>query len=69
MMGSCGIIMTKNTQYNDGRSCSICGNLKTTYHEWDCKGTWTSEVECLLGYDLEETDGTNCDDFRQLRGY
>ena len=34
----------------------ICGNLKTTYHEWDCNGTWSSESECKLGYDLEETD-------------
>ena len=51
-------------RYNDGRCCSICRNLKTTYHEWDCCGTWTSEVECSMGYDLDETDGTQCDDFR-----
>ena len=51
------------TNYDDGRGCTICGNLKTTYHEWDCCGTWTCEIECMLGYDLNEVDGTNCDDF------
>ncbi len=50
-------------KYNDGRCCSICGYLETTYHEWDCNGTWTSEIECRMGHDLEETDGTQCDDF------
>ena len=52
-----------NKKYNDGRSCHICGNLETTYHEWDCSGTWSCEIECKLGYDLEETDGTDCEDF------
>lgn len=52
-------------KYNDGRSCSICGNLKTTYHEWNCNGNWhyESESECLMGHDLEETNGTQCDDY------
>jgi hypothetical protein len=50
-------------RFNDGRSCSICGNLKTIYHEWDCMGTWTCEVECTEGYNLEETNGTDCEDF------
>ena len=53
------------TKYNDGRSCSICGYYKTTYHEWDCAGIWTSESECALGYDLDEVDGTECDDYWQ----
>lgn len=53
--------MTK--KYNDGRCCNICGNLERTYHEWDCSGTWSCETECKLGYDLEETDGTDCNDF------
>lgn len=50
-------------KYTDGRCCSCCRNLKTIYHEWDCSGTWTSEIECGMGHDLEETDGTQCDDF------
>ena len=43
----------------------ICGNLKTTYHEWNCNGNWhfESEDECLMGHDLDETNGTQCDDF------
>ena len=51
-------------RFNDGRCCSIYGNLKTIYHEWDCCGTWTSEVECDMGHDLDETDGIQCEDFR-----
>ena len=53
--------MTK--KYTDGRCCNICGYLETTYYEWDCSGTWTSEIECRIGHNLEETDGTQCDDF------
>ena len=49
--------------FDDGRCCSICGNLETEYHEWDCNGTWTSESKCLMGHDLDETDGTNCKDY------
>lgn len=50
-------------KFNDGRCCSICGNLITEYHEWDCCGTWTSESECRMGHDLDETDGTQCEDY------
>ena len=50
-------------RFNDGGCCNICGNLKTIYHEWDCSGTWTSESECVMGHNLDETDGTNCEDY------
>ena len=57
-------------RYTDGRSCRICDNLNTIYHEWDCMGTWTCEVECTKGHNLEETNGSNCKDFWQdKRGY
>lgn len=54
--------MTKK-RFNDGRCCNNCGYLITTYIEWDCCGAWSSESECAMGYDLDETDGTQCEDY------
>ncbi len=28
-------------------------------------GTWTCEVECIEGHDLDETDGTDCENFEK----
>ena len=50
-------------KHDDGRCCNTCTRRYTIYREWDCMGTWTSENKCGVGHDLEETNGTDCDDY------
>ena len=52
-----------NKKFDDGRCCNLCGNLETEYHDLDSCGTWISKTRCSAGHDLNETDGTQCEDY------